>query len=176
MMAHFPIPKMADPENQHQMAKGLCVVPVVGYVPSCCGTQYKETHCGVVWRFQYNLALFQIRNTVTMITGNHTMKKAIFRGNSLDDIRSFPEAAKKDAGYAIDDLQHGDAKRLQTDAGCWFRGLRNQGQCPAQQRPIPGFLHRQIWGRSLHSARLPIRRRKKLLAAIWKPDVGSTKH
>lgn len=35
------------------------------------------------------------------------MKKAIFRGNSLDDIRSFPEAAKKDAGYAIDDLQHG---------------------------------------------------------------------
>ena len=35
------------------------------------------------------------------------MKKAIFRGNSLDDIRSFPEAAKKDAGYAIDDLQQG---------------------------------------------------------------------
>lgn len=42
-----------------------------------------------------------------MTTGNSTMKKAIFRGNSLDDIRSFPEAAKKDAGYAIDDLQQG---------------------------------------------------------------------
>lgn len=35
------------------------------------------------------------------------MKKAIFRGNSLEAIRSFPEAAKKDAGYAIDDIQAG---------------------------------------------------------------------
>ncbi|MBU0653875.1 MAG: type II toxin-antitoxin system RelE/ParE family toxin [Gammaproteobacteria bacterium] len=35
------------------------------------------------------------------------MKKAVFRGNSLNDIRTFPEPAKKDAGYAIDDLQHG---------------------------------------------------------------------
>lgn len=35
------------------------------------------------------------------------MKKAVFRGSSLYDIRAFPEAAKKDAGYAIDDLQYG---------------------------------------------------------------------
>lgn len=35
------------------------------------------------------------------------MKKAIFRSSSLADIKDFPEAARKDAGFAIDDIQHG---------------------------------------------------------------------
>jgi phage-related protein len=35
------------------------------------------------------------------------MKKVEFRGSSLDDLRSFPEAAKHESGYQIDRVQHG---------------------------------------------------------------------
>jgi phage-related protein len=35
------------------------------------------------------------------------MKKAEFRGSSLDDLRAFPEDAKREAGYQIDRVQKG---------------------------------------------------------------------
>lgn len=35
------------------------------------------------------------------------MKKAEFRGSSLDDLRAFPEDAKREAGYQIDRVQNG---------------------------------------------------------------------
>jgi phage-related protein len=30
-----------------------------------------------------------------------------FRGNALEDLRAFPEAARREAGYQIDRVQHG---------------------------------------------------------------------
>jgi phage-related protein len=35
------------------------------------------------------------------------MKQASFRGTSLDDLRSFPELARREAGYQIDRIQQG---------------------------------------------------------------------
>ena len=35
------------------------------------------------------------------------MKQAEFRGTSLEDLRIFPEMAKRDAGYQIDRVQRG---------------------------------------------------------------------
>ena len=35
------------------------------------------------------------------------MKSAEFRGTSLQDLRAFPEMAKRDAGYQIDRVQRG---------------------------------------------------------------------
>lgn len=34
-------------------------------------------------------------------------KPVEFRGSSLDDLRSFPVAARRDAGHQIDQVQHG---------------------------------------------------------------------
>lgn len=36
-----------------------------------------------------------------------TTKPVEFRGNALDDLRSFPEEARREAGYQIDRVQHG---------------------------------------------------------------------
>ena len=36
-----------------------------------------------------------------------TTKPVEFRGNALDELRSFPEGARRDAGYQIDRVQHG---------------------------------------------------------------------
>ena len=38
---------------------------------------------------------------------NSTMKPIAFRGSSLDDLRSFPHPAMRDAGYQLDRVQHG---------------------------------------------------------------------
>jgi phage-related protein len=35
------------------------------------------------------------------------MKQAEFRGTSLDDLRAFPDLAKREAGYQIDRVQKG---------------------------------------------------------------------
>lgn len=35
------------------------------------------------------------------------MKPVEFFGDSLDDLRSFPEGARREAGYQIDKVQHG---------------------------------------------------------------------
>ena len=35
------------------------------------------------------------------------MKPVEFRGNSLEDLRTFPELAKREAGYQIDRVQNG---------------------------------------------------------------------
>jgi phage-related protein len=34
-------------------------------------------------------------------------KPVEFRGNALDDLRSFPEAARREAGFQLDQVQHG---------------------------------------------------------------------
>jgi len=34
-------------------------------------------------------------------------KPVEFRGSALDDLRAFPEAARREAGYQLDRLQHG---------------------------------------------------------------------
>lgn len=36
-----------------------------------------------------------------------TIKHVEFRGNALDELRSFPEEARRAAGYQIDRVQHG---------------------------------------------------------------------
>ena len=38
---------------------------------------------------------------------NLTMKSVQFRGKSLDDLRSFPATAMREAGFQIDRIQHG---------------------------------------------------------------------
>ena len=35
------------------------------------------------------------------------MKPVEFVGTALDDLRTFPEAARREAGYQIDEVQHG---------------------------------------------------------------------
>jgi len=49
------------------------------------------------------------------------LKPVEFRGTSLDDLRAFPEAARKEAGYQIDQVQQGrepdDWKPMSTVAG-----------------------------------------------------------
>lgn len=35
-------------------------------------------------------------------------KPVEFRGNSLDDLRSFPVSARREAGHQLDRVQHGD--------------------------------------------------------------------
>ncbi|MDO5650580.1 MAG: type II toxin-antitoxin system RelE/ParE family toxin [Moraxella sp.] len=35
------------------------------------------------------------------------MKNAVFLGDSLDNIREFPDPAKQDVGYQLDKVQHG---------------------------------------------------------------------
>jgi phage-related protein len=34
-------------------------------------------------------------------------KPVEFRGSALDDLRAFPEAARREAGYQLDQIQHG---------------------------------------------------------------------
>ena len=34
-------------------------------------------------------------------------KPVEFRGSALDDLRAFPEAARREAGYQLDQVQHG---------------------------------------------------------------------
>jgi phage-related protein len=36
-----------------------------------------------------------------------SMKKIAFEGSSLDDLREFPPAARNEAGYQLDKVQHG---------------------------------------------------------------------
>ncbi len=35
-------------------------------------------------------------------------KPIVFQGSSLDDLRAFPDQAKKEAGYQLDRVQHGE--------------------------------------------------------------------
>jgi phage-related protein len=34
-------------------------------------------------------------------------KPVEFRGSALEDLRAFPEAARREAGYQLDQVQHG---------------------------------------------------------------------
>lgn len=35
------------------------------------------------------------------------MKRLRFRGNAIDDLRAFPNSARREAGYQLDKVQHG---------------------------------------------------------------------
>ena len=54
-------------------------------------------------------------------------KPIAFRGRSLDDLRAFPLAARRDAGYQLDQVQHGrepdDCKPMPT-VGSGVREIR----------------------------------------------------
>ena len=39
------------------------------------------------------------------------MKPIVFLGSSLESIRDFPAAAKREAGYELDKVQRGDAPK-----------------------------------------------------------------
>ena len=66
-----------------------------------------------------------------MISG---MRKTEFRGTSLEDLRIFPEMAKRDAGYQIDRLQRGlepDDFKPMTSVGKSVYEIRVQDQSGA---------------------------------------------
>lgn len=58
---------------------------------------------------------------------NKTMKPVEFRGSSLDDLRSFPQSAMREAGFQIDQVQHG----LQPDD---FKPMSSIGSAVAEIR------------------------------------------
>jgi phage-related protein len=62
------------------------------------------------------------------------MKQAEFRGTSLDDLRAFPEEAKREAGYQIDRVQKGlepDDFKPMTTVGRSVYEIRVQDQSGA---------------------------------------------
>jgi len=46
-----------------------------------------------------------------------TMKSVEFRGNALEELRAFPDGARRAVGYQIDRVQHGG--RLEAYAERW---------------------------------------------------------
>ncbi len=59
------------------------------------------------------------------------MKKLVFQGSSLEDLREFPAAARNEAGYQLDKVQHGlqpdDFKPLSTiGKGVWELRIRDE--------------------------------------------------
>lgn len=54
------------------------------------------------------------------------MKPVRFLGDLLEPLREFPEDARQDAGYQLEQVQRRSAAgRLQTDAEYWPRGGRD---------------------------------------------------
>jgi phage-related protein len=59
------------------------------------------------------------------------MKKLVFQGSSLEDLREFPAAARNEAGYQLDKVQHGlqpdDFKPMSTiGKGVWELRIRDE--------------------------------------------------
>jgi phage-related protein len=42
-----------------------------------------------------------------MLIAMTASKPVEFRGSALEDLRAFPEAARREAGYQLDQVQHG---------------------------------------------------------------------
>lgn len=56
-----------------------------------------------------------------------TAKPVEFRGTSLDDLRNFPEQAKREAGFQLDQVQHGkdpDDWKPMTTVGAGVKEIR----------------------------------------------------
>jgi len=51
-------------------------------------------------------------------------KPVEFRGNALEDLRAFPEAARREAGYQLDQVQHGRAPDDWKSVNTVGRGVR----------------------------------------------------
>jgi phage-related protein len=73
------------------------------------------------------------------------MKPVSFLGNSLDEVRSFPDDARRDVGFQIDRLQRG------LDPDDW-KPMKTIG--PGVRR-LPGDLHRHARRRRLRPSCLP---------------------
>ena len=66
-------------------------------------------------------------------------KPVEFRGSALDDLRAFPEAARREAGYQLDQVQHGrepdDWKPMSTvGRGVWEIRIRDRGSIQSNVR------------------------------------------
>lgn len=68
-------------------------------------------------------------------SAKHDPKPVAFRGSSLDDLRAFPAAAKREAGHQIDLLQNGqepdDWKPMATTVGAGAREIRIRDEAGA---------------------------------------------
>src|SRR3979411_3172646 len=78
-------------------------------------------------------------------------KPVEFRGSALDDLRAFPEAARREAGYQLDRVQHGrepdDWKPMNT-IGQGVREIRVRDAAGGIQSIVRGEVRR----RSLRAA------------------------
>ena len=57
-----------------------------------------------------------------------------FRGRSLDDLKAFPDEARRDAGYQLDKVQHGEEPsdwKPMTTVGAGVREIRIRDQSGA---------------------------------------------
>ena len=55
------------------------------------------------------------------------VKEIDFRGGSLDDLRAFPDDARREAGYQLDKVQHGDEPsdwKTMSSVGAGVREIR----------------------------------------------------
>jgi phage-related protein len=62
------------------------------------------------------------------------LKPVEFRGSALDDLRAFPETARREAGYQLDQIQHGrepDDWKPMNAVGRGVREIRIRGAAGA---------------------------------------------
>ena len=82
------------------------------------------------------------------------LKPIEFRGSALDDLRAFPQAIRREAGFQLDQIQRGrepdDWKPMNTVGP---RGTRNSNS--RSQRRIQGALCDEVRGRYLCAALFP---------------------
>jgi phage-related protein len=52
--------------------------------------------------------LFRYTRSCILVPMDKPVKAVKFRGGALDDLRDFPEAARREAGYQLDKVQNGD--------------------------------------------------------------------
>lgn len=62
------------------------------------------------------------------------LKPLEFRGRSLDDLKAFPDEARRDVGYQLDKVQHGEEPsdwKPMTTVGAGVREIRIRDQSGA---------------------------------------------
>ena len=73
--------------------------------------------------------------------GAHALKPLAFLGTSLDELRAFPDAARREAGHQLDRVQRGlEPDDWKSDTEC--RAGCARGADARSGRRIPGVLHR----------------------------------
>jgi predicted XRE-type DNA-binding protein len=85
------------------------------------------------------------------------MKAITFLGNSLECMREFPEDARQDAGYALDQVQRG---KQPSD----FKPMAAVEKVPSHQQA--GHRHREDPIRRI-DARTQMKKRDKTYASVW---------